>query len=772
MVTQGLHRAGLYLGPASHFLQAAPDNPEGFFEHAGFVRLSDDLLEACGGAWDHLPPAPPMGADDPRVAEFTEGARHLIDEVARAGIWGWKDPRAALTIRYWLDLIPDLKVVICVRHPLEVAMSLKRRNNTSYLHALSLWEGYYDSVLAAVDPARRIVTHYDAHANDPTGELTRLIDFAGLSHDSLETAVATHKDSLRHHYANVDLGDAAVRGRVVELYEQLCAEAGYTPPPSERVAGGVHRDSVDIVRTRDELERRGRQVAALQRERDELARRVADLENAGRGELLDEFNQRLNYLEDAVHEPRYWIEGLADRADADVIRGCRELVRELPHRHRPILVVCKGDPLILDLYGRPTWTFPSDGNGQFPGFTFSDSASAIAHLESMRAAGAGYLLVPQTFQWWLTHYAAFTEHLVDHYTVVAERTGEGVVFDLTSRRVSTTGWPLSLTGVLDRITRQAHLFEVSVLDWTTNRYATRLTGRNIFPPSTGDPTLSYIDKSIDVVLLDEIASRDREILAEAERVARYAVLTVTSTERPEVLSVDLLDPTVTATDKPVIKVLTSAVRPDERWQARVIEALADEATVEFASDPAELAAADLIAVIDEGVVPLSGILDSLRATLDESGVGAVAGKLLGTDGSLLGAGAMVFRDGSVAGISAGSFQVSAPWHEYMRDVCGSQGVLWLNPSALNKIDARLVSEPEPDPMVWSASVWAAGLRVRYQPGAAAVVSAERTPDAAQDALVAEAYAPALDRRPDRPDALDDRAWRALLATDDVEGGWR
>ena len=51
MVAKALHLAGLYLGRERDLIEAAPDNPSGFYEHAGFVRLDDDLLAATGGAW-------------------------------------------------------------------------------------------------------------------------------------------------------------------------------------------------------------------------------------------------------------------------------------------------------------------------------------------------------------------------------------------------------------------------------------------------------------------------------------------------------------------------------------------------------------------------------------------------------------------------------------------------------------------------------------------------------------------------------------------------
>ena len=55
MVTRLLHCCGLELGPESELMPAQADNPEGFWEHLGFVALNDELLSELGGAWD-LPP--------------------------------------------------------------------------------------------------------------------------------------------------------------------------------------------------------------------------------------------------------------------------------------------------------------------------------------------------------------------------------------------------------------------------------------------------------------------------------------------------------------------------------------------------------------------------------------------------------------------------------------------------------------------------------------------------------------------------------------------
>ena len=50
MVARLLQQCGLDLGPTDQLLPPRPDNPEGFWEHAAFVALNDDILTAAGGS--------------------------------------------------------------------------------------------------------------------------------------------------------------------------------------------------------------------------------------------------------------------------------------------------------------------------------------------------------------------------------------------------------------------------------------------------------------------------------------------------------------------------------------------------------------------------------------------------------------------------------------------------------------------------------------------------------------------------------------------------
>src|SRR5439155_18923763 len=76
-----------------------------------------------------------------------------------------------------------------------------------------------------------------------------------------------------------------------------------------------------------------------------------------------------------------------------------------------VLVVSKGDNELLKLDGRQSWHFPRGEHGAYAGHYPADSASAIAHLESLIAQGGQFLLFPNTAFWWLEYYDAFREYL-------------------------------------------------------------------------------------------------------------------------------------------------------------------------------------------------------------------------------------------------------------------------------------------------------------------------------------------------------------------------
>jgi GT2 family glycosyltransferase/glycosyltransferase involved in cell wall biosynthesis len=225
MLTRLLHACGLYLGPENALMPPQADNPEGFWEHLGFVALNDELLNELGGAWD-LPPKADENFTDSRLEPLRMKARLLIEGFDSVNLWGWKDPRNSLTLPFWQDLLPGLKTLIIVRNPLEVAHSMRERNGTSYSFGLRLWEIYNRHLIASASKQERLVTHYDLFFENAEKELRRIANFIRLPEAEIENAATLVTVRRRHIHFTIDqLIDARVSAEVIDLYRALVSEA-------------------------------------------------------------------------------------------------------------------------------------------------------------------------------------------------------------------------------------------------------------------------------------------------------------------------------------------------------------------------------------------------------------------------------------------------------------------------------------------------------------------------------------------------------------------
>jgi hypothetical protein len=107
-----------------------------------------------------------------------------------------------------------------------------------------------------------------------------------------------------------------------------------------------------------------------------------------------------------------------------------------------VLVISKGDGSLLRLNGCQGWHFPQTERGVYAGHHPANSEEAIAHLESLRARGAEFILIPATSRWWLEHYVGFGRHLDGHYRRLPVPADVGLMYSL---RESVGGGRLQLT---------------------------------------------------------------------------------------------------------------------------------------------------------------------------------------------------------------------------------------------------------------------------------------------------------------------------------------
>lgn len=137
LVAMGLHRANVHIG--ENLLGADWSNPLGHWENKAFKTLNEEILQAAGGSWQSPPSEKEILKVYPR---FRAQIRAAIHKHERAPMWGWKDPRTTLTIKLYLPHLVNLHIVSIFRDPVEVATSLKRRNNIGIKQGMALAKEY------------------------------------------------------------------------------------------------------------------------------------------------------------------------------------------------------------------------------------------------------------------------------------------------------------------------------------------------------------------------------------------------------------------------------------------------------------------------------------------------------------------------------------------------------------------------------------------------------------------------------------------------------
>ncbi len=495
-----------------------------------------------------------------------------------------------------------------------------------------------------------------------------------------------------------------------------------------------------------------------------LGPRVSALEALAKdtGTAVARVEGRLAAIEAALRQVRQ----ADDEVEIDFVgQRCSDFVGEHVPPGQRVAVLTDGDPAVFVPNDWPVEAFPHGSRPARTGGDFDHGAGPIAHLEVQRIEGIRFVLVPDASRGWLQRYPEFAEHLTDRYDVVADESGVGLLVDVGTRQV-TQRRQQTLVDVLDHAVDGNRY--AAILDWTDLELDSLILGRNMVtaPPGT-DGKLHYLDRTIDVVVIHDLAR-----LEEGRRVASDTVVVVSAGEG-EGLRVtrieDVRADSVSAVD-PILVVI--AVEPGDPWLTHVEEAIAGQhhLTLVAAHDPWGAAAAaesNVVVVAERGVLPLPGCIEaSATLVMSEGRIGGVAAKLLAADGSLEAAGSMIFGDGSVESISGGRSEVAAAWHEYVRPVCATPGLLAARATALREAQVASGSLT-----AVSAALWQAGYELHYQPDAWAVRTLHSNGADAPAGVASAGWVQALSARPERPAALNARAWRSLLAQEDVRSAW-
>jgi hypothetical protein len=434
------------------------------------------------------------------------------------------------------------------------------------------------------------------------------------------------------------------------------------------------------------------------------------------------------------------------------------LVRSTWTGSDPWLVVAPGSPAdVRDARSPRATAFPGTRGGR----PLADDLAHIAHLEALRYAGHRHLVLPEGSRPWFRQQAELRDHVVRTYRTLADEPGAGAVYDLGQPAAEAP----SLRAVIEQLAAGATQ-PPAVLDCTGLDVGSELPDLAVFTPPARDGHLPYLDRSIDVVVVEEAWGT-----GDAARVARLGVITVAAGGTgAAVRSVDASSKTSQGAP---LRVLVWAERaPDPQWEATLRERVEQAgAALQLGHLGLEafpqLDGHDVVVALEPHVLPLPGAIRAAAAAAAGDPASAMAGKVLRRDGCLESAGGTVFFDRSVALIAGSSPHVRAPWHDYVRPVCCAPGVVAGATALWEKVPGPPDLEGRAYLREWCAAVWEQRGSVVYHPDVTAV---RVHGDGGEPSIPLEgsAWQRVLDLRPARPPELSDGAWRYLLGHDDVE----
>ena len=150
----GMHRSGtssvagslMRLGGDAplHLMPAQPDNERGFWESSVISALNDEILAAGGSDWQDWRSFDLNRIDRGVATALRARARSvLLAEFGEARLPVIKDPRMCRLMPFWSSVFQDLewslRAVLPLRSPLEVALSLNRRDGIALSCASLIW---------------------------------------------------------------------------------------------------------------------------------------------------------------------------------------------------------------------------------------------------------------------------------------------------------------------------------------------------------------------------------------------------------------------------------------------------------------------------------------------------------------------------------------------------------------------------------------------------------------------------------------------------------
>lgn len=220
------------MGDEKSFIpKANPENPKGFYENIHFRLMNDAVLERNNYVvkdWNtEIPDV------DATLLQKFKMAKLILRHHLRSRVWGWKDPRTCIVLGSWLEVLNYLglsrqvKLIITMRDPTSVALSMVKRDNATFNSCLELWCAYHEHCLTTLEANRHLdcmTFNYERFAARDETTLRRLGEFIDVSWDEkvVERSVSSQLNRQGCQDRNVEIPQF-LHQRIATIWSRLAA---------------------------------------------------------------------------------------------------------------------------------------------------------------------------------------------------------------------------------------------------------------------------------------------------------------------------------------------------------------------------------------------------------------------------------------------------------------------------------------------------------------------------------------------------------------------
>jgi glycosyltransferase involved in cell wall biosynthesis len=342
LVVLGMHRSGtsavarlmMLLGADAPKRLMPPDssNVTGHWEPVWMTRLHDEIFRSVSSWWDDIDHLPASWFESATAQRFRERAVELLrKDYGDSRLFVIKDPRISRTVPFWRSVFAEYgakpSYVILVRHPMEIASSLKVRDGMTPSRALLLYLRDTLAVELETRDSPRVFVSYEQTLSDWRSVAQQISEKLNITWPRLTQRAAVEIERFlspkhRHHLATGE--DLSARPDVIDWVKQLhsileeAAESGAEPD----------LEGLDAISAR--LEEADRAYGPVLAE--------AELDVRAKGKELDEAAAEIEWLSEAAENLGDWAEDLQRSWSWRItrpLRAIRGLGRRALGRPRP-----------------------------------------------------------------------------------------------------------------------------------------------------------------------------------------------------------------------------------------------------------------------------------------------------------------------------------------------------------------------------------------------------------------------------------------------------